>query len=393
MREYALRFAEVDDGLQLPHAVDDRCTCMGGFWTGAIDHGSTAWTAQLLWLYYRYTGDTDFLRSKAYPMMKAAMRVYEAMLEDTGEEWRLPVSVSPEFGGSSMSAWGANASYQLAAIHFLCRALVQASELLDLDEDKRELWRDIDRRLPAAAVDDTGQICLWEGQPLPESHRHHSHLAGIYPFDTLEYGYGGQHEQIVRNSLRHLTAMGMGAWTGWCMPWASILFARQGNGDMAELLLKIYRRVFMNHGYASTHDAQFPGFTVMDGRPTIMQIEASLGAAAAVTEMLLHTRGGVLRVFPAVPAGWQDVSFSGLRAEGGFVVSATMEHGICQNVTIESQAEETLLLANPWGDELIIMEGPNGQETLMGATFQMHMSPDDIIELRPCTAMYRSPSV
>lgn len=380
--EYAARFAEVSDGLLLPHAVDDRCTCMGGFWTGSIDDGSTAWTAQLLWLYYRYTLNTDFLRDTAYPFMKGAMRVYEVMLEDTGDAWRLPVSVSPEFGGSGMDAWGANASYQLAAIHFLCRALVQASQLLGLDDDKRALWRDVDARLPAASTDPSGaQIHLWEGQPLSESHRHHSHLAGLYPFDTLDYSPGGAQEALARNSLRHLTDQGMGRWTGWCMPWASILFARAGNGDMAELLLHIYRRVFMNRGYASTHDAQFPGFTVMDGRPSIMQIEAALGAAAAVIEMLLHTRAGVLHVFPALPAYWTDASFQGLHAEGAFVVSARLEASCCRCVTIESLAGHPLRLANPWGERPVRVESEAGSRTVAGRIVEIETRPGEVLTL------------
>ncbi len=83
LHEYAARFAGIEDGLQLPHAVDDRCTCMGGFWTGTVDHANTAWTGQLLWLYYQYTADINFLRETAYPFLKSVMRVYEVMLEDT----------------------------------------------------------------------------------------------------------------------------------------------------------------------------------------------------------------------------------------------------------------------------------------------------------------------
>ena len=29
-------------------------------------------------------------------------------------------------------------------------------------------------------------IGLWDGLELEKSHRHHSHLAGLYPFDTLD---------------------------------------------------------------------------------------------------------------------------------------------------------------------------------------------------------------
>ena len=70
-----------DDGYMLPHAVDDQCVCMGGFWTGTIDHACSAWIAQMMYTYYKYTGDAAFLKEICYPFMKGVMRVFEAMLE------------------------------------------------------------------------------------------------------------------------------------------------------------------------------------------------------------------------------------------------------------------------------------------------------------------------
>ncbi|GAJ14875.1 unnamed protein product, partial [marine sediment metagenome] len=130
LQRNARLFLGIDDGLMLPHAVDDRCTCMGGFWTGSIDHGSTSWVAQLMWLYYCYTLDEEFLRERAYPFIKGALRCYEEMLEWDGEAPCLPVSVSPEYNGDRMNAWGRNASFQLANLHFLLRAGAKAAYIL-----------------------------------------------------------------------------------------------------------------------------------------------------------------------------------------------------------------------------------------------------------------------
>ena len=63
----------------LPHSVDDRGVNIGGFWTGTIDHGSTAWVADMMFRYVKYSRDVDFLRRDAYDFMKGAMRVYRAM--------------------------------------------------------------------------------------------------------------------------------------------------------------------------------------------------------------------------------------------------------------------------------------------------------------------------
>lgn len=389
LRENAQVFAGVEDGLQLPHSTDDRGTAMTGFWTGFVDHGSTAWTGQLLWLYYRYTMDRDFLRDTAYPFLKGAMRVYEAMLEEEGGRFSLPVGVSPEFGGSGFHAWGRNASFQLAVIHFLCRTLCRAAEELGLDPTDRKRWAAIDAGLPIGALSGAAgapdaELLLWDGQPLTESHRHHSHLAALYPFDVLDCDGNEEHRRLVRNSMRRLARMGMGQWTGWCLPWAAILYARAGNGEMAALTLEIFRRLFMTPGYASTHDARVPGFTVMDSRPDIMQVEAAEGAAAAILEMLLHTAGDVLRIFPAVPPAWRDLSFARIRAEGAFLVSAERGNGRTSRIELRSEAGAPLRLANPWsGGPLLIRRDGRPPQRTQGRTLDLETRPGEVLELVP----------
>ena len=51
LRKNAKAFIGIDDGFMLPHAVDDKCTCMGSFWTGTIDHACAAWIAQMMFQY------------------------------------------------------------------------------------------------------------------------------------------------------------------------------------------------------------------------------------------------------------------------------------------------------------------------------------------------------
>ncbi len=349
-----------DAGLMLPHAVDDRCTCMGGFWTGSVDHGCTAWVAEMLYRYYAYSGDVDFLRETAYPFMCGAMRVYEHMLEREGDTWVLPVSVSPEYRGAALNAWGRNASFQLACIHWLCEHLWEAAEILGDFPDP--LWRDIQQNLPRAALigpEDAAQIALWEGTPLEESHRHHSHLAGITPFDVLDPA-DAEWQPIYERTLRTWIRQGMGLWSGWCVPWAAMLHTRFDNGDMAELLLEIWERVFTNEGHGTLHDCVIPGFTLM-GAPSMlpdkrelpperMQMDAGMGVTAAILDMLLHTRRGVNYIFAGVPARWQQVSFEGIRTEGAFLVSAVREQGFVREVRVHSEVGGIFRLANPWPD-------------------------------------------
>jgi len=72
-------------------------------------------------------------------------------------------------------------------------------------------------------------------------------------------------------------------------------------------------------------------------------IETPLSAAASIHELVLQSWsmqpfGTHIRVFPAVPDSWKDVSFDKLLAEGAFEVSAVRREGKTQFVQIKSLA-------------------------------------------------------
>ena len=390
LRHNARVFLGIEDGLMLPHAVDDRCTCMGGFWTGSIDHGCTAWVAQMMYRYYQYSADREFLEQRAYPFMYGAMRVYEEMLEEEDDVLVLPVSVSPEYRGAAMDAWGRNASFQLACVHRLCADLLEAAEVLG--RCPRPIWRRIQEKLPRACLSGgpgRERIALWEGAELEESHRHHSHLAGITPFDIIDLedaGWWG----VIERSLSHWIRLGPGLWSGWCVPWASMIHTRAGNADAAELWLEIWQRVFTNEGHGTLHDVHFPGFSLMGkgavctdpGREEIMQIEAGMGCVTAIQEMLLHTRAGVVRLFHGAPRHWTRVGFTRLRAPGGFLLSARRQNGSVGPIEVHSTAAAVLRLDNPWGESAVI-ERSDGLTHWLGSTLEVSAQANERFIIRP----------
>ncbi|MEA2012980.1 MAG: hypothetical protein U9O87_07890 [Verrucomicrobiota bacterium] len=363
LKDNAKKFIGIDDGILLPHAVDDRGTCMGGFWTGCIDHACTAWIADMMWNYVDFSGDIEFLATKALPFMSGAMRVYEEMLEFNGDSYSLPVSVSPEYRGSEMNAWGKNASFQLAAIHRLIEDIEQAH--LMLDREVPESLLHIAKYLPKATLVKEGsilstykssRIALWQDTDLEESHRHHSHLAAICPFDIINWE-DQQWSEIISNTIDHWIGKGMGMWSGWCMPWASMIHTRLGNGDGAKLMLDIWKRVFTNEGYGTLHDCNMIGLTLMGSRQInnkdvayrneVMQLDAGFGAVTAIQDMMLHSRRGVLYVFQGIPHNWKNCSFTSMPCGGGFSVSATKKNGVITEITIYASRNGKCKIANP----------------------------------------------
>lgn len=371
----AKNFVGIEDGYMLNHSTDDRGTPSGGMWTGTIDHANTSWVAQMMWLKYSYSMDETYLIKEVYPFMKKAMNVYIALMEKEGEQYFLPISVSPEYGGSGPNALGRNSSFFLANIHFLCEKIIDTASKHKIDQKYVEKMKEIQTNLPLYTTGkwqtmewprnnpiSDQEIYLWENQPLEVSHRHHSHLAGLYPFDVIDLADEEQ-KAVVSNSIKSWIDKGMARWSGWAMPWASILHNRVGNKDSAYLMLKLYKEVFMNKGYASQHDGSFPGFTQFIGGET-MQVEASIAMSAAIMEMFVQSSRGRIKVFPGLPTtSEKEGAFDDIRAEGAFLISGQMKAGEVKWVKIVSEQGAPLLLENPYGERAYIHRKGSVKET------------------------------
>ena len=395
LRENARAFVGVSDGFMMPHAVDDKCTCMGGFWTGTIDHACSAWIAQMMYQYFEYTGDRDFLKKIAYPFMKGTMRVFEEMLEKDGGKLCLPVSVSPEYRGAEMDAWGKNASFQLAAVHNLCENLISAAN--ELDDTPASIWQEISEKLPPytlVGAKGKERIALWEGTDLDESHRHYSHLAAICPFDTLDI-FAPENIELINRTIQHWIYQGPGLWSGWSLPWASMLYSRMHNGDMAEQYLEILCRIYMNKGYGTLHDCLLPGFSnigaplpLVNGpgespsKREIMQLDAGMGAVTAVQDMLLHSRRGIIYIFPGMPSRWENAKFNDMPCEGGFQISAKITDSTLMPVTIKSTRGGKIRIGNPWRGEKVKIEYSDNEIITGNDILEINMKPDSSCCLR-----------
>jgi len=339
LRDNARKFVGIEDGFVLPHSVDDRGVCIGGFWTGTIDHASTAWMATLMFRYVRYSRDLEFLRTDAYPFMRGAMRVYRKMMSERDGRLCIPVGPSPEWGEDELDrgAVGVNASFQLAVAHRLARDLKAAAALLGDTPDP--MWEEVETRLPSYSAGG-GAILIYENQGLTFSHRHHSHLAGLYPFDTIDLN-DGRDMEVVRGSFENWVRMGPGTWTGWSLPWASILNTHVGNSTAAAWLLDAWNEFYTNPGHGSRHDIYHPGFSVMRRGKNIraigvegdapgqeiMQMDGMCASVTAIMELFAHEVGGKTEFFRGCPGKWKDVSFERMLLSDGTRVSGRRVNG------------------------------------------------------------------
>jgi len=381
LKEYARHFAGVEDGIMLPHAVDDRGIGQGGFWPGHIDHSCSAWVAQLMWQYWKYTRDQDFLQNRCYPFMRSVMNVYAAMLQRGPDgQWEIQAESSPEYNENQIDAWGKNPTIHLAAIHFLIESLLEAADILAIEEKKKNAWLDIRENLPMASITENKELGIWDGQALTEPHRHFSHLAVLHPFDILDRRSSTAARELLDKTVQTWVRQGTGLWSGWSFPWASIIFSRLEMPIAAHTMLSIFRRSFLKNDYALRYLPDKSHFTSITGPSgtSIMQIEAGMASAAAVMEMCVHTSRNVIYPFVGIPEYWSEMSFTNIRTEGAFLVSGVKTNNVFSHLTVTSECGGKLNISIPDGTYLLDYNGER-QAFDGGGIYEKFTGPGDVI--------------
>jgi alpha-L-fucosidase 2 len=349
------------DGAMLQCAVTYDGKPILGWHTANLWAGNGAWISHLFWLHYLYSQDKQFLKECAYPVMRKFMNLYEHLLQkDEKSIYHLPFSYSPEWKGNSLEAWGEDCSGDLSLVKYLCAALLKSIEILHIEDEKVEKWKDILAHLAPypTHLDWLGEgISVQKNMPLIESHRHHTHLMGIYPLEVLNIEQDENEKLLIEATFRQWCQKGKGEWVGWSYPWASCIYSRVGYRNAAWHCLREYMDGFiMENTQHINGDPKYFGMSVYNYRP--MTVEGGLSVIPAVNEMLLQSWGGIIRLFPSIPDIWFDVSFKDLRAEGAFVVSSCMVDRKVQYVKITSEAGCVCRVKNPFAyDKCLLVEG------------------------------------
>ncbi len=316
------------------------------------------WLAHHLFDHYLFSGDKEFLKNRAYPLMKGSAQFYLDFLKpipvglpNAGKLVTNP-SHSPENafeksdGTQFQFTYGATMDMQICHELFT-NCLLAIADLSTKEKSfdaafKSELEKALLNLAPIKISPSTGGIQEWveDYKEIEIGHRHISHLYSLFPGNqiniktpdlftaarkTLERRLVGNPNAKIEEAKNRYQSYGSylngESFGGWQSVWISMMWLRLGEAQEA----------YKHHQYQlkyGMHPNFFGGAAQLDG---------TFGSTAVVAEMLLQSHADYISLLPALPKRWTTGSVTGLRARGGFEIDMKWKENKLTNGKIVSR--------------------------------------------------------
>ena len=326
-----------------------------------------AWISTHIWEHYTFTLDRGFLE-EYYPVLKGAAEFcLNWMVERDGRLITSP-STSPENmyvtpgGYHGETCYGGTAD--VAMIRECLTDTRNAAKELHKDNAFVRRVDDALSRLEPYKIGKKGNIQEWyyDWDDADPSHRHQSHLFGLYPGHCFYDGVNTV-EALRKAAARTLEIKGDKT-TGWSTGWRVSLYARLGDARNA---YHMYRKLlsYVSPDKYKGPDAHRGGGTypnLLDAHSPF-QIDGNFGGCAGVIEMLMqseYSQQPHITLLPALPEQWSSGKVSGICARGGYTVSMEWENGAVKALAITARrAGKITLTVNGKTLEVKLKRGEN----------------------------------
>ncbi len=331
--------------------------------------GDLLWATFCVWLSWRHSMDRHRLADTVYPVLRRAVNYYLHFLTPGSDgDYHLPATYYPEH------MFIADCSYDLELLRWGLGALLDAISRLGVSDARVGEYREALARLAPQTSDSTTGLNIAPDFPLPGSQAGYNYLLAIWPLYTLTWDQP-EHRELIRTSLEYFWK-DRSNWLGFTYAGAASQAALMGMGDQA--------LEFLHEQWSSKVPVTA---NTMYAESLAPVIESPLGAARGLQDMLCQSWGGVIRVFPAVPTTWPDVTLHDFLTEGAFHLSAVRTDGTTRWIRLLSLAGEPLLLragiAGPLDVTALHTGRPIAWDQVDDETIRIHARAGDEVLIRP----------
>lgn len=304
---------------------------------GEKELGNLVWLLHSYYQYYRATLSQE-VYDRLFPLLKEAINYHLHLLEkNQAGKYHIGVKTySPEYS----KGYAYDTNYDLSIFKWGLKTLIELDQERGGKDKLHAVWKDVLANLIDYPQDVDG-FMIAKDLPYGESHRHYSHLMMIYPFYDINWDQVSN-QALIERSIAHWQSKKQ-LLQGYSFTGAASMYAMMGRGDsaLASLDVLLHKYIKANTLYAESGPV----------------IETPLAAMASIQELCMQYWNGVLRVFPAIPHKWRDVSFTNFLTDGGNLVSAERKNGKTATIQIKSQYGGRLRLKSDIGIPEVKIQG------------------------------------
>ena len=286
-----------------PDAAGGHLFHFSGPWPHLYWISCAGWVFNEFWGHYLVSGDEIFLREHIVPGLREIALFYEDYLSESDEAGHLLFypCFSPENGQQRGYPITINAVMDIMVCREVLTNLIQACHILGLKEPGLDRWQDILDHLPPLLLDEEGALREWAWDSIEDDldHRHVSHHYAAWPGFAANWADAPELSRAILISNRKRGQENDSA-HGLMHRLFTAIRLRDADG------VWFYHKQLLEHGFvnASLTTNHFPYKAVF--------ADVLGGMPAALAEMLVQSRPGVVDLLPVLPGFFRTGRLAGV---------------------------------------------------------------------------------